>query len=94
MTESTTESEDLSIELSTKFRTGESGEVTLRQVALGLTPNVLIEIDPEGGDENTMPVSIDSTAFTPEELADLFDMLAGAIREGVIPALAAQDEKN
>jgi hypothetical protein len=94
MTESTTEDQDLSIALSGKFRSGESGEVELRQIALGLTPSILIEVDVDSGDENTMPVSIDSTGFTPEELADFLEMLSEAVRQGVIPALAAEDAEN
>jgi hypothetical protein len=82
MTENITETAaetPFSVELKAKLRTGESGEVLLRQIALGMDPMILIEVDVEADDPDTMPVSIDSTGFSPDQLIDFLQMMAEAL---------------
>lgn len=57
----------------------ENGEITLREVALGYQPIVIIEPVEDGDD---VSFSIDSTGLDQEELAEVLDLLVGVLRNG------------
>lgn len=71
------------IDLRARLRSGEGGEVTLRQVALGLHPVILMSFDAENPE--TLGVEIDATGFDVEALIELFETLTEALKDSGNP---------
>lgn len=63
------------------FTQSDTDEVTIRQPMLGMSPYILIQ--PEF-DETSLVFKGIVCDFTPDELADVLEMLASAVREGVV----------
>jgi len=72
-----TDDEDIDVTIDFTVRYSDNGRVTLREIALGLAPVILIE--PELT-EDAIVFKVDATDIELEEMADLFEVMAENIR--------------
>ena len=80
MTDQTSEDELIEAELGLTLRGSDDGEITLRQVALGVGPLIIVvpDYDPE---RNVYSFDVDATdCGDPEELANTLETLATLLR--------------
>ena len=77
------------------YRDSDSGSISLRQVALGYQPMVLIEPtvyeDEEGND--VVEFDIDSTDLSFDGFKELLELLLEAVTEGVITDVTEETEE-
>lgn len=78
-TATTADETDIAIALHANLRPGNGDTIALRQVALGYQPLVLIEIDLEASEEETMVVKLDTTSFAPNELSAFLRTVADVV---------------
>jgi hypothetical protein len=73
--------ENVDMRMSVTFTSSQSDQVTIRQPMLGMSPYVLIMPEPDF-ENHVLDFNVIACDFDKDELAQLFEMFAEALRSG------------